>query len=119
VKAGHVHVSHVRDLRGVLDREKAAIGVLISMKPPTKQMRTEAAAAGTYQDPWGQRYPRLQLLTIKELLDGGGIHMPPVGTMAANATYRPAQRAPRRSASSRQSPASISSGADAPLFDLS
>jgi len=119
VKAGQVHVSHVRDLRGVLDREKAAIGVLISMKQPTKQMRTEAAAAGTYQAPWGQRYPRLQLLTVEQLLNGDGIDMPPVGTMAVNVTYRRAQRAPRRSASSRQSPASISSGAEVPLFDLS
>ena len=34
VKAGHTSVPHVRDLRGVLDREKAAIGVLISMESP-------------------------------------------------------------------------------------
>jgi site-specific DNA-methyltransferase (adenine-specific) len=35
VKAGHVNVSHVRDLRGVLDREQADMGVLISLEDPT------------------------------------------------------------------------------------
>jgi len=117
VKAGHVTVSHVRDLRGVLDREEAAIGVLVSMEPPTGPMRTEAADAGTYEAPWGQRYPRIQLLTVEQLLDGRGIEMPAVGTMAANVTYRRAQRAPRRPVSSRQPPASDASGADVPLFD--
>jgi DNA modification methylase len=37
VKAGHVNVAHVRDLRGVLDREKAAIGVLISLRSRPNQ----------------------------------------------------------------------------------
>jgi site-specific DNA-methyltransferase (adenine-specific) len=35
VKAGHVTVSQVRDLRGVLDREGADMGVLISVEEPT------------------------------------------------------------------------------------
>jgi len=78
VKAGHVTVSHLRDLRGVLDREGAAIGVLISMEEPTKPMRTEAASAGFYSSPgWGQNYPRLQCITIAELLDGRRIEYPP------------------------------------------
>ncbi len=53
VKAGKLHATHVRDLRGVVDREKAAIGVLIAMDEPTKPMRTEAASAGFYTSPWG------------------------------------------------------------------
>jgi NACHT-associated inactive restriction endonuclease len=48
VKAGHTTVSHLRDLRGVVEREKAQIGVLLSLQAPTKPMRTEAAAAGFY-----------------------------------------------------------------------
>ena len=40
--------THVRDLRGVIEREKAEIGVLISMEPPTKPMLKEAAEAGLY-----------------------------------------------------------------------
>jgi DNA modification methylase len=78
VKAGNLTVSHVRDLRGVVDREKAAIGVLLSMEAPTKPMRTEAVSAGFYTSPgWGKRYPKLQLLTIEELLGGKRIDYPP------------------------------------------
>ncbi len=78
VKAGHVAVSHVRDLRGVLDRENAAVGCLISLEEPTKPMRTEAASAGFYQSPLGKKYPRLQLFTIKDLLEGKKVELPEV-----------------------------------------
>lgn len=89
VKAGHVSVAHVRDLRGVVEREKAEIGVLISLEEPTSAMRTEAAAAGFYASPWG-KHPRIQLLTIAELLDGRGIDYP--RTTGSNVTLK---RAPR------------------------
>ncbi|MGD0287544.1 MAG: DNA methyltransferase [Acidimicrobiales bacterium] len=94
VKAGHVTVSHVRDLRGVLDREKAAIGVVLSMEPPTRPMREEAADTGSYDGPWGQHYPRLQLLTVSDLLNGCKIDMPDTASMAANVTHRRAPKAP-------------------------
>jgi len=87
VKAGHTSVSHLRDLRGVLDREGAAIGVLIAMQEPTKPMRTEAASAGFYESPWwNKRYPRIQILTIAELLQGKGIDYPPARQV--NATFK-------------------------------
>ena len=79
VKAGHVGVSHVRDLRGVLDREKAEMGVLISLEEPTGAMSKEAASAGFYTSPWG-KHPRLQLITVEELLAGGTIDRPPMQT---------------------------------------
>jgi DNA modification methylase len=79
VKSGHASAPHVRDLRGVLDREKAAIGVLITLEDPTQPMKTEAAGAGFYESTWmGKKYPRLQILTVAELLAGKGIDMPPV-----------------------------------------
>jgi len=79
VKAGHVTANHVRDLRGVVDREKAAIGVLISMEDPTKPMHTEGVTAGFYESKtWGKKYPKIQLLTIAELLAGKKIDMPPI-----------------------------------------
>jgi NACHT-associated inactive restriction endonuclease len=67
VKGGGTDVTHVRDLRGVLDREDAQIGVLISMQDPTGPMKTEAASAGFYASPWNpsKPHPRLQLLTIR------------------------------------------------------
>ncbi|HEV7223332.1 MAG TPA: DNA methyltransferase [Pirellulales bacterium] len=78
VKAGHAGVAHVRDLRGVLDREKAPIGVLLTMEEPTRPMKQEAASVGFYKSPWSQEdYPRLQILTIEELLNGKKIDAPP------------------------------------------
>ena len=45
VKSGHVAVNHVRDLEGVIEREKATTGALITLRESTKPMLTEAAAA--------------------------------------------------------------------------
>ena len=71
VKGGlNVGVSEVRDLIGVLQREKAEMGVYISFAEPTKPMQKEAAEAGFYTSADGSRYPRLQLLTIKGLIEG-------------------------------------------------
>jgi len=90
VKAGHLLATHVRDLRGVIEREKAEIGVLISMEPPTKPMLKEAAEAGLYQVPGlRDKYPRLQILSIAELLDGKRVEYP---RFAADATFK---RAPK------------------------
>ncbi len=81
VKAGKVQVSHVRDLRGVLDREKAAMGVLLCMEEPTKPMRQEAASAGFYESGWGAgettKHQKIQILTVGELLAGKTIDLPP------------------------------------------
>jgi len=77
VKAGHTNVAHVRDLRGVIERENAEIGVFVTMQESTRPMRTEAAGAGFYDSPWGTRHPRLQILTVAELLKGARIDMPP------------------------------------------
>ncbi|MBN1830259.1 MAG: restriction endonuclease [Deltaproteobacteria bacterium] len=92
VKAGHTGVAHVRDLKGVLSREKAAIGVLISMREPTSQMKTEAVASGFYESKtWGKKYPKVQLLTVAELLAGKQVDMPPIRHV--NATFKKAPRA--------------------------
>jgi site-specific DNA-methyltransferase (adenine-specific) len=75
VKSGRLKRSDLRDLRGVVQREAAQIGVLISLQTPTKSMRTEAASAGYYASPWGN-HPTLQMLTIADLFDGKGIDYP-------------------------------------------
>lgn len=67
----------VRDLRGTIEREKAEMGMLISLHEPTKGMLAEARAAGTYTNPLtGQEYPRLQVVTIREVLAGGQLNAP-------------------------------------------
>ena len=90
VKAGKVTVPHVRDLRGVVQREDASIGVLLCMRNPTRAMKTEAASAGFYDSPWGTRHPRLQILTIAELLTGKGVDIPPSRDLR---TFKKAPRA--------------------------
>jgi DNA modification methylase len=89
VKAGHLIPNYVRDLRGVIEREKSEIGVLLSFAEPTAGMRSEAAEAGFYTSPWG-KHPRIQLRTIGELLDGHGIDYPHI--TGANVTHRRAKR---------------------------
>jgi len=88
VKGGHLKPGDLRDLRGVVEREQAQIGVLISLRQSTQPMRTEAASAGYYTSPWGN-HPTLQLLTIADLFDGKGIDYP--GWV--NVTYKTAPKA--------------------------
>ena len=58
--------------------EKAAIGVFVTLEPATPDMKTEAVTAGHYHSTgWNQDYPRLQILTIEELLKGDQVRMPP------------------------------------------
>jgi site-specific DNA-methyltransferase (adenine-specific) len=98
VKAGKTGVAHVRDLRGVIEREEAEIGVLITMREPTQPMRAEATSAGFYRSgsegvgTWG-KHPRIQLLTVSELLDGKRIDMPP---LSGSLTFRRAPKVERR-----------------------
>ena len=93
VKAGHVTVSHIRDLVGVISREKAEIGAFLSLEPPTSPMRREAASAGFYKSPWG-KHPRIQLLTIEDLLGGKSIDYP----KDTDVTFKKAQRVRSRPA---------------------
>ena len=91
VKAGeHITSAFVRDLVGTITREKAEIGILISMAEPTREMRKEAASVGFYKSPWGT-HPRIQLLTVQELLNGKRIDYPP--SQQVNATFKKARKA--------------------------
>jgi len=95
VKAGqNIHANMVSELRGVMEREKAEIGVLITMVEPTQPMRTNAATAGFYESPWG-KHPRLQILTVGELLEGKKIDMPQ--TQGVNVTFQKAPKASKGS----------------------
>ena len=66
---GAVNVAMVRDLGHVVDREKAKIGVFITLTEPTGPMKTEAIKAGFFETPW-DKFPKLQIVTIAELFDG-------------------------------------------------
>ena len=90
VKSGKVSSRDIRDLVGTLDRESAATGVFLTLEEPTRDMRTEAVTAGFYHSPgWNQNYPRVQILTVKALLDGTArLEMPP----AEFTTFKQAQQ---------------------------
>jgi len=73
----YIHMNQVRDPVGPVARERVAIGVPIKMRGPTKSMLTEAAAAGFYESKdFPGQYPRRQILTIAELLEGKKIQYP-------------------------------------------
>jgi DNA modification methylase len=96
VKGGKTGVKDVRDLRGVLEREKAAMGVLISLQPPTGPMEAEAASAGFYTHKMNeQQYPRLQLRTVKELMEGKGIERPS-SVAAVDETFKKAPESKKK-----------------------
>jgi DNA modification methylase len=79
VKGGKtLNPSMVRDLSGTVDTQKAAMGVLITLESATKGVQDAIDHGGVYKHPAnGQTYPRLQQVTIKELLDGKKPQMPP------------------------------------------
>lgn len=71
VKSGHVSSATIRDLKGTVEREKAELGLLITLEEPSGPMKVEALEAGYYHSDWMQRdYPRIQIVTIGELLHG-------------------------------------------------
>jgi len=89
VKSGHVHVKDIRELKDVASQE--AIGVFITLEPPTKDMQEAAITAGYYHSPiWNKDYPRIQILTIDELLHGKIVEMPPLAQ--TNVTFAKAQK---------------------------
>jgi site-specific DNA-methyltransferase (adenine-specific) len=78
VKGGeHVTVAAVRDLKGVLEREKEPVGILLALASPTKEMVTEAAASGFYESEfWNRKFPRVQIITVEEMLAGKRADIP-------------------------------------------
>jgi hypothetical protein len=90
VKSGGVNASQIRDLKGVVEREKAAIGVFVTLEEPTRPMVQEAVAAGFYVPELfpDHKYPRIQILTVKDLLDGKRPEYP----TTAVSTFKKAKR---------------------------
>ena len=74
----NVGVGMIRDLRGVVEREDAEMGILITLADPTSPMVSEAAAAGVARKSAHGRLPRIQITKIEEILDGQMPKMPPI-----------------------------------------
>jgi DNA modification methylase len=76
VKGGKLSAGCVRDLLGVVRRERAQIGVLVTLKPPSKAMLRDATDAGHYRGADGLLYSVIQILTVADLVDGKAIQYP-------------------------------------------
>ena len=100
VKSGHVTRNQIATLKGDMEREKAEIGLFVTLQPPTRQMEAEATSAGFYTPEHypDRHYPRVQILTIEELLAGKRAEYP---RLAPEATFR---RAPHRRRSAGTQP---------------
>ena len=71
VKSGHVNSAMVRDLKGTIQREGATIGLFITLEDASREMKLEADTAGLYHSQlWNRDYSKIQIITIRELLDG-------------------------------------------------
>ena len=92
VKGGRVSSPDVRDLKGVVEREKAAFGLFITLEEPTRAMLTEAASGGLFHSHiWNRDYAKIQIRTIAQMLEGRGFDLPPVPS-----AYQSAQRIRRQ-----------------------
>jgi site-specific DNA-methyltransferase (adenine-specific) len=69
VKGGHVNASHVRDLRGTIERRHAPIGILLTLQEPTRPMLEEAADAGFIRR-GDEKFARIQIVTIEQVFEG-------------------------------------------------
>jgi len=95
VKSGNVNVGMIRDLRGVMTRDSSPIGILVTLKPPTKGMKAEALAAGFYEASgleglFGDHIPCIQILSVENLLAGTAKAQIPA--LAMNQTHKRARK---------------------------
>lgn len=73
VKGGEtVGRAMIADLKNSVEREKAQIGLFVTLAIPTREMAKEALTAGFYESPMfrSSEYPKIQILTIEGLLNG-------------------------------------------------
>lgn len=88
VKSGKVQVKEIRELIQVVQRAKATLGFFITLQEPTEPMLKEALTEGFYKSPgWGKQYPKIQVRTIAQLLNGEMFEFPP-----GNVSFKKAER---------------------------
>lgn len=68
VKGGGIKSGDIRDLKGTMEREGAALGIFLTLNPPTREMEKEAASAGFYET-GGRKFPKVQILTAAQVID--------------------------------------------------
>jgi len=100
VKSGHVNSALIRDFRGTIEREEAAIGIFITLKQPTRDMKTEALEAGYYVAPLtNQKYRKIQIVTIEDLLNEEKVDLPQTAT---DKTFKKAKKVIKKAEEEQQ-----------------
>ncbi len=96
VNSGQVRQDMIAAFKGNMEREEAEIGIFITLKEPTARMNQEAIGAGFYEPESlpGNRYPKVQIFTIEQLLDGAKPKYPrfPAHPISINAPRRKRQQ---------------------------
>lgn len=92
VKCGHINRGMIDALKGVVEREEAQIGVFITLQKPTKPMQKEALSARFYKSPSGKLYPKIQILTIEDLINGNKNIERPLKVAINDVTFKKAKR---------------------------
>jgi site-specific DNA-methyltransferase (adenine-specific) len=78
VKSGHIGVNYIRELRDVVQRQGAAMGIFLTLEEPTSEMVKEVKVTDPYvMKTWQHKYPKIQILTIEQLLQGIKPDIPP------------------------------------------
>jgi site-specific DNA-methyltransferase (adenine-specific) len=100
VKSGKVQAPQIRDLIGVVKRENAVIGVFISLRRPTDPMKVGAVKEGFYSPEHfpQEKFPRIQILTVEEILSGTGVQYPRSGDV----TFKKAERKYKKDLSTQE-----------------
>ncbi len=76
VKSGKLKPDDVRSLTHVVQRERAELGLLVTLETPSQKMVADAASAGFVRAP-NDPYPKLQIVTVEQLLKGVRPQLPP------------------------------------------
>ncbi len=68
----------VQDLLGLVEKEGAAIGLLITLHKPRLAIITDSVHMGSYESElWNNKYLKVQIRTVEELLEGKSFDIPP------------------------------------------
>lgn len=76
VKGGGTNRGDVAKLKGDLLREDAPMGILITLKDATSEMKREALMSGDYQYTEATSFPTIQLLSVREWFEGKELKLP-------------------------------------------
>ena len=92
VKGGNqIGPAMVRDLKGTVEREKAAFGIFMCIKEPTPEMKREAATGGMFEMPTGSSFPKIQIYTIRDYFGGKKLQLPQIDDYVLGTTVMKTQ----------------------------